>query len=217
MATLAAAVNHPGQVKVAHILVEPKDEPLLDELGEQIAAGVATFAELAATHSKCPSGKQGGALGWISRGQTVGEFERAAFTTPVGGTSKATTSFGVHLIEVLDARANAPTIVDVSIQDLQEVLEGDLDEVNLIDVREQNEWDAARIEAFNLRPLSTMQQWSPRLLDDFDPAKPTYVICAAGVRSARAAAALTDLGFDDVRNVSGGMYAYGGPNLVTGK
>ena len=106
MATSAAAVNHPGQVKVAHILVEPKDEPLLDELGEQIAAGVATFAELAATHSKCPSGKQGGALGWISRGQTVGEFERAAFTTPVGGTSKATTSFGVHLIEVLDARAN---------------------------------------------------------------------------------------------------------------
>ena len=198
MATSAAAVNHPGQVKVAHILVEPKDEPLLDELGEQIAAGVATFAELAATHSKCPSGKQGGALGWISRGQTVGEFERAAFTTPVGGTSKATT-------------------VDVSIQDLQEVLEGDLDVVNLIDVREQNEWDAARIEAFTLRPLSTMHQWSPSLMDDFDPTKPTYVICAAGVRSAKAAAALTDLGFDDVRNVSGGMYAYAGPNLVTGK
>ena len=37
MATSAAAVNHPGQVKVAHILVEPKDEPMLDELGEQIA------------------------------------------------------------------------------------------------------------------------------------------------------------------------------------
>ena len=107
--------------------------------------------------------------------------------------------------------------LDYRLDPMFTTLEGDLDEVNLIDVREQNEWDAARIEAFTLRPLSTMQQWSPRLLDDFDPAKPTYVICAAGVRSARAAAALTDLGFDDVRNVSGGMYAYGGPNLVTGK
>ena len=65
--------------------------------------------------------------------------------------------------------------------------------------------------------MSTMQQWSPSLMDDFDPTKPTYVICAAKVRSAKAAAALTDLGFDDVRNVSGGMYAYAGPNLVTGK
>ena len=29
----SAAVNHPGQVKVAHILVEAKDAGLLDELG----------------------------------------------------------------------------------------------------------------------------------------------------------------------------------------
>ena len=213
----SAAVNHPGQVKVAHILVEPKDAGLLDELGEQIACGAATFADVASEHSKCPSGKQGGVLGWISRGQTVGEFEQAAFTTEVGATAKATTTFGVHLISVLDARAEAPTVVDVTIQDLQEVLEGDLDAVNLIDVRERNEWDGARIEAFTLRPLSTMQQWTPTLMDDFDVSKPTYVICAAGVRSMRAASVLLDLGFDGgVYNVQGGMYAYSGPNLVTG-
>ena len=141
MATSAAAVNHPGQVKVAHILVEPKDEPMLDELGEQIAAGVATFAELAATHSKCPSGKQGGALGWISRGQTVGEFERAVHhagrrhlesddvlrRAPHRGARRARTPRRGGRVHPRPPGSSR----------------GRLDEVNLIDVREQNEWDAA--------------------------------------------------------------------------
>ena len=53
-----------------------------------------------------------------------------------------------------------------------------------------------RIEAFTLRPLSTMQQWSPRLLDDFDLAAHVRHM-RRGVRSARGGGA-PDLGFDDV-------------------
>ena len=69
-------------------------------------------------------------LGWISRGQTVGPFEEVAFSTPVGGLAKATTNFGIHLIQVLEARESSPAPVNVSVQDLQEVLEvGDLSEV----------------------------------------------------------------------------------------
>lgn len=147
-------------------------------------------------------------IGWISRGQTVGPFEDVAFTTPVGAVSKATTNFGVHLIQVLDTRDAPPAPVDVSVVDLAEVLEGDLDEVQLIDVREQNEWDTARLEQFTLKPLSQMQLWAPAAAEDFDPTKPTYVMCKAGVRSMRAAMVLIDQGFTDVRNVAGGIDAW---------
>ena len=131
-----------------------------------------------------------------------------AFSTPIGAVAKATTNFGVHIVQVLDAREQPAAPVDVSVKDLQEVLEGDLDEVNLIDVREQNEWDTARLEQFALKPLSQLASWAPSVTEDFDPSKPTYVMCKAGVRSMRAAMVLIDQGFTDVRNVAGGIDAW---------
>jgi len=61
-----------------------------------------------------------------------------------------------------------------------------------------------------LKPLSAMREWSASADKDFDPKKPTYVLCAAGVRSAQAASVLVDLGFTEVYNVQGGMYAAAG-------
>ncbi len=48
--------------------------------------------------------RNGGALGWISRGQTVQEFEEAAFSTPPGGLAVCETRFGVHLVQVTAER-----------------------------------------------------------------------------------------------------------------
>ena len=206
---------HGGQIKVAHILMPPESESELDELRERIDADVATLADLARAHSTCPSASAGGVIGWIDRGQTVPAFEEVAFSTPIGGpVGKATTQFGVHLIEVLETRASAPTIVDVTVDDLAEVLEGDLDEVQLIDVREQDEWDQMRLPQFTLKPLSAAQVWAPRAAEDFDPNKPTYVLCAAGVRSMHAGRALIDQGFTDVRNVAGGINAAARAGMV---
>ena len=124
-----------------------------------------------------PSKSNGGVIGRIARGQTVAPFEEAAFSTPVGGVSKATTTFGVHIIQVLDARDAAPAPVDVTVTDLAEVLEGaDLDDVNLIDAREQDEWDTANIPQFTLKPLSQIRLWAPAATEEFDPSKPTYVV-----------------------------------------
>ncbi|MCA8961416.1 MAG: peptidyl-prolyl cis-trans isomerase [Planctomycetes bacterium] len=71
----------------------------IQDLRDQIAGG-ADFATLAAEHSDCPSGQQGGDLGQFGRGQMVPEFEKAAYGLEIGGTSDVVeTAFGYHLIQ----------------------------------------------------------------------------------------------------------------------
>jgi peptidyl-prolyl cis-trans isomerase C len=60
------------------------------------------FAELAGTHSGCPSGEQGGNLGQITAGQTTPEFEQALRALAPGETTAApvATSYGIHIIQL---------------------------------------------------------------------------------------------------------------------
>ena len=70
------------------------------------------FAELAKTHSECPSGKKaGGSLGWVTRGMMVPEFEEALFATEVGQVSDIVeTQFGYHIIYRMETRRCSPGI-----------------------------------------------------------------------------------------------------------
>ena len=70
-----------AQAAARHILVQTEAECL--DLKQQITDG-ADFGELAKTHSKCPSGAQGGALGTFGPGQMVREFDEVVFSAPVG-------------------------------------------------------------------------------------------------------------------------------------
>ena len=111
----------------------------------------------------------------------------------------------------MESRATPKPATDVSVEDLAELLEVNaICDVNLIDVRERNEWDNAHISSFTLKPLSKIREWSQTVTEEFDKTKPTYLLCAAGVRSAQAASVLVDLGFEEVYNVAGGMYAAAG-------
>jgi len=86
------------EVKASHILVETEEEAI--SIKEEILSGT-PFADLAAEHSLCPSGANGGDLGFFGRGQMVGEFETAAFDLKVGEISAPVrTNFGWHLIMV---------------------------------------------------------------------------------------------------------------------
>ncbi len=59
------------------------------------------FSELALAHSSCPSKMQGGALGQISQGQTVPEFERQLFRLSVGLAGQPLESrYGFHVVLV---------------------------------------------------------------------------------------------------------------------
>src|SRR5205085_4024419 len=74
------------------------------------------FAKLAAQYSEDPgSGKNGGELGWIGRGRTVPEFEKAAFSLPKGQTSDLVkSSYGFHIIRVEDKQdAHVKTLAEV--------------------------------------------------------------------------------------------------------
>ena len=86
-----------SQVRASHILVQTLDQA--NTLKQQIAEG-ADFGQVAAAHSRCPSGRNGGDLGMFGRGQMVKPFEDAAFAAPVGTvTDPVQTQFGYHLIK----------------------------------------------------------------------------------------------------------------------
>lgn len=83
---------------VRHILV--RDKALAQSLKTQLDAG-ANFAALAKQHSTCPSGKKGGELGEVRKGQLVASVDRAVFSGPeqvIQGPIKS--SFGFHLLQV---------------------------------------------------------------------------------------------------------------------
>jgi peptidyl-prolyl cis-trans isomerase C len=87
-----------AKAKASHILVPTQQE--CETLKQKIDGG-ADFAEIAKQHSKCPSGKQGGALGEFGPGQMVAEFDKVVFTGEVGKVlGPVKTQFGYHLIKV---------------------------------------------------------------------------------------------------------------------
>lgn len=89
-------------VKASHILVDTKQEA--DLIKSKINNGE-SFETLAKKYSKCPSGQNGGDLGYFERGQMVKPFEDAAFSLPVGKVSDPVkTQFGWHLIKVYDKK-----------------------------------------------------------------------------------------------------------------
>ena len=92
----------PEQVKARHILLKTEKEA--EKVLAQLKKG-ADFATLAKKYSIGPSGKNGGDLGYFSRGQMVPAFEKAAFALKKGEISNIVkTQFGYHIIQVEDIK-----------------------------------------------------------------------------------------------------------------
>jgi peptidyl-prolyl cis-trans isomerase SurA len=108
---------------------------------EQLKAGE-DFAALARKFSDDGSARDGGDLGWTTRGSFVPEFEAAAFQLEVNETSDIIeTEYGYHIIQLLERRGNSihtrhilirPKITDADrqliIDQLEEVRKSILDE-----------------------------------------------------------------------------------------
>lgn len=86
------------EVRASHILVKTEEEA--KSLYDEIKNG-ASFAEIAEQKSLCPSGQNGGDLGFFGKGMMVKPFEDAAFSLEVGEISQPVkTQFGWHLIQL---------------------------------------------------------------------------------------------------------------------
>ncbi|KAG2429848.1 hypothetical protein HXX76_010630 [Chlamydomonas incerta] len=204
----ASAASPDRLVHVAHILLPPDQEQKAKELEDKLAGGAA-FDELAREHSSCGSAKKGGELGWLSRGTFFPQFEAAAFAAPVGSITRATTGRGLHLIKVLAEKFQA-TIQQMNPEELHEMINNPalLEDVQLVDVREDWEFGTSRIPGFELMPLSRFSEWSADISTRLDPGKETVVLCHHGVRSMQMAQFLVSEGFTNVKNVVGGIDNY---------
>ncbi len=89
-------------VKASHILVKTEEEAI--KIQEEINKGK-DFSQAAKEFSLCPSGQNGGDLGYFTKGQMVKEFEDAAFSMEKGQLSNPIkTQFGYHLIYLTDKK-----------------------------------------------------------------------------------------------------------------
>jgi rhodanese-related sulfurtransferase len=76
-------------------------------------------------------------------------------------------------------------------------------DADLVDVREQYEWDAGHIEGARHVPVHELSAVAPTL----DPDRPIVLVCRVGGRSAMATDAFRRAGFD-AYNLSGGVQAW---------
>lgn len=90
----------------------------------------------------------------------------------------------------------------VSVDTVAEIKERD--DVVLIDVREQWEYDEKHIPGVNLIPLNTV----PQNLDQIPTDKTVVLTCRSGNRSGQAASFLRQQGYDNVHNMEGGILAW---------
>jgi len=101
----------PDRVKVAHILFKTVEKDAAEiatiektarDVLSKIRSG-ADFGELAKKYSEDGTASAGGEIGWITRGQTVKEFEDAAFAMKPGQVSDLIkTAYGIHILRVID-------------------------------------------------------------------------------------------------------------------
>jgi len=103
----------PNRVHVEHILLFTRGKTTdaqiaevqhrAEEVLKEVKKG-GKFEDLAKKYSEDTQTKdKGGDLGWITQGQTVAAFEKAAFSTPKGATSDLVkTEYGFHILKILD-------------------------------------------------------------------------------------------------------------------
>jgi len=97
-------------VRVNELTSEAEAKAKIERLKDRLDSG-ASFAELAKLNSEDASAAKGGDLGWLSPGDTVAEFDEAMKKLQPNQVSPPVrTSFGWHLIEVLERRKQDVTI-----------------------------------------------------------------------------------------------------------
>lgn len=95
-------------------------------------------------------------------------------------------------------------MLEITARELQEYLTIADPPPLLLDVRESGEYAICHLPGSRHIPMNQV----PQTLDELDPQRETIVICHHGMRSARVANYLEQIGFDKVLNLAGGIHAW---------
>ena len=93
---------------------------------------------------------------------------------------------------------------EVTVQEMKRVLDLPALGIRVIDVREPDEYEIARVKGVPLFPLSTL----PQRFTELDPNQQIYVHCKSGKRSMKALEFLRQQGFKYIKSVKGGISAW---------
>lgn len=126
------------QYHVRHILIRTNEavsesdaKTKILQIRDRILRG-ASFAEMAKLYSEDGSNSKGGDLGWLSKGDTVPEFERVMTSLPRNTLSEPVRSpFGWHLIQVEDSRTQDVSNDRARMQVKQQIRARKIDEAYL--------------------------------------------------------------------------------------
>ena len=99
-------------------------------------------------------------------------------------------------------------IDQIDVQTFAERQRAEVGPVQLIDVREPQEVAIAALPNFLVLPLSQYADWADRVITELDPTVETIVMCHHGMRSAQMCQWLQRQGFENVKNLAGGIDAY---------
>jgi sulfur-carrier protein adenylyltransferase/sulfurtransferase len=95
-------------------------------------------------------------------------------------------------------------VEEISATDLKRRMDAGED-IQLIDVRQPEEWSFSKIEGAKLIPLGEIL----KRMDEIDQNRETVIHCKAGMRSAQAVQALQRAGFKgELKNLKGGITAW---------
>jgi adenylyltransferase/sulfurtransferase len=93
---------------------------------------------------------------------------------------------------------------EVTVQELKRALDNPHLGIQVLDVREPDEWRIAHINGTRLVSLRTLAQ----RFTELDPNQPYYIHCHAGGRSLTALQFLREQGFKNLKSVKGGITAW---------
>ena len=93
---------------------------------------------------------------------------------------------------------------EVTVQAMKRALDNPALGIQVVDVREPDEYEIARVAGVTLLPLSQLRD----RFTELDPDRQYYLHCKAGVRSLKAVYFLRQQGFKQVKSVKGGIAAW---------
>lgn len=134
-----ASFKKEERAKISHILVRIGKD-FLDEqsalekihmLSGKIKKNGSNFNDIAYQYSDCPSGKDGGELGYMDKGEMIPEFREVVFNMKTGSVCEEPirTSYGYHLLKLDDKEENKY----MEIEEVKEYLSNIINVKNLRD------------------------------------------------------------------------------------